>query len=404
MIGKLRRRIIAINVVSMGLVLLLAIVFLFTVDYRRLNDEKENRLRFALEFKPSENEPFDQNKLFNDIALACYDTEQNEMIARYYGKEFAQDDKRLEELVSQAVASRRSGGLLHANITFLKQTDGSTVKVAINITTGNKANMYAYLGITLGVLMAGLACYCVISFLLARTALRPVEESWKKQKQFVADASHELKTPLSVIMANTDMIAAHKEETVESQMKWIENTQSEAKRMADLVADLLFLAKNDDGLRVTFDEVNLSDCVSSVVLGYDVIFYENKKTFSEEIQPDLHVEGNLGQLKQFVSILLDNANRYSVESGNIKLKLTAVGKHAQFTLSNDCVQFTQEQLSHLFDRFYTVDPSRNKNHGGNGLGLAIAETICKTHKGSLHVACADGRITFTANFPLKKRA
>lgn len=387
----------------MGFVLFLAVVLLFSIGYARLNAEKENRLSFALSYEPSESEPFEQNKLFDDIALACYDTEQNKITERYYGSKFSLDDKILEQLVSQAVASRRTGGMLHANITFLKQTEGATVKVAIHNTIGNRNNMYAYIGMTFGILFAGLACYFVISFLLARTALKPVEESWKKQKQFVADASHELKTPLSVIMANTEMIAAHKEETVESQMKWIENTQSEAKRMADLVADLLFLAKNDDGLRVTFDEVNLSDCVSSVVLGYDVIFYENSKKFHDDIQSDLYIDGNLGQLKQFVSILLDNANRYSVESGNIKLKLSAVGKHAQLTISNDCEQFTQEQLSHLFDRFYTVDPSRNKNNGGNGLGLAIAETICKTHKGSLHVNCADGRITFTANFPLKKR-
>ena len=403
MIGKLRRRIVAINVVSMGLVLILAVVILFAMGYARLNAERESRMLFAIGYDPLEDGPFEKNELCNNIALAHYDVEQGKVVSRYYGAKFSHDDKVLDDLVSQAVVSSRLRGILNANINFLKQTDGQIVKVAIYKTIDNRNSLVTYLGIVSAILAVSLASYFIISFLLARIAIAPVEESWKKQKQFVADASHELKTPLSVIMANTDIIASHKEETVESQMKWIENTQEEAKRMAELVADLLFLAKNDDGLRVTYEDVNLSDCVSAVVLGYDAIFYENKKQFQYEVQPDLHVEGNSGQLKQLVSILLDNANRYSLDAGNIKLKLTAYGKQAQLTISNDCVQLTQEQLSHLFDRFYTVDPSRNKNNVGNGLGLAIAETICKTHNGSLHVNSVDGRIKFTANFPLKKR-
>ena len=115
---------------------------------------------------------------------------------------------------------------------------------------------------------------------MARFAIKPVEESWIKQKQFIADASHELKTPLSVILANTEIISSHQEETVASQMKWVENTRAEAQRMAGLVADLLFLAKNDDGLKVQMEDVNLSDCVGTIVLGYDAIFYENKKAAS----------------------------------------------------------------------------------------------------------------------------
>lgn len=402
MIGRLKRRIMAINVLSMGLVLVLAVALLFLVGYRRLNYEKESRLSFALSYEPSPGKPFEQNKFFENIALAYYDVEQQSMVERFYGPQYQPDDGRLQQLVAEAVKSSRTYGNLRANITFYKQTDGKIIKVAIHNAVGIKNTAFAYFGVTLITLSVGLACYTVFSFLLARFAIEPVEESWKKQKQFVADASHELKTPLSVIMANTDIIADHKDETVASQMKWIENTQSEAKRMADLVADLLFLAKNDDGLQVTFDDVNLSDCISSVVLGYDAIFYENDKEFHEDIQPDLHVNGNLGQLKQFAGILLDNANRYSAGNGDIRLKLTASGKHAQLSVSNACEQLSDEQLSHLFDRFYTVDPSRNKNNGGNGLGLAIAETICKTHGGNLHVNCVDGRITFTANFPLKK--
>lgn len=150
-------------------------------------------------------------------------------------------------------------------------------------------------------------------------------------------------------------------------MKWVENTRAEAQRMAGLVADLLFLAKNDDGLKVQMEDVNLSDCVGTIVLGYDAIFTKTKRTLPI-VDKDVYIVGNVGQLKQLTTILLDNANKYSKGSGNITLSLTANGKHAHLTVENDSEQLTEEQLKHLFDRFYTVDPSRNKNNGGNGPG------------------------------------
>ena len=230
-----------------------------------------------------------------------------------------------------------------------------------------------------------------------------MEESWNKQKQFVADASHELKTPLSVIMANTEIMASHPDATVASQGKWIENTRSETQRMAELVNDLLFLAKNDDGLKVQMACVNLSDCVETTVLSYEAIFYENGKSFCYDIAPELYVQGNEGQIKQLTTILLDNANKYSSDDGNIKLSVTAAGKHIQLAIVNDCEPITDEQMSHLFDRFYTIDPSRNKNTAGNGLGLSIAQIICRTHGGNITAEYADGRITFTATLPVLKQ-
>ncbi len=238
--------------------------------------------------------------------------------------------------------------------------------------------------------------------MLASIALKPVEESWSKQRQFVADASHELKTPLSVIMANTEIIASHKDETVESQMKWIENTREESKRMASLIADLLFLAKHDDGHQAQFDAVDLSDCVETAALSYDAVFYENNKDFRSEISANVSVSGNVGQIKQLIAILLDNANKYSVGRGNIFMSLNSTGKKAVLAVSNDSEELSAENLSHLFDRFYTVDKSRNTDKGGNGLGLSIAKTICQNHGGDLNVAYGGGKITFTAEIPLYK--
>lgn len=172
--------------------------------------------------------------------------------------------------------------------------------------------------------------------------------------------------------------------------------------MAELVNDLLFLAKNDDGVKAQMQLVNLSECIETIVLTHEAVFYENGKAFNYQITSDLHVIGSVGQLKQLATILLDNANKYSADMGNISLNVSAVGKHVEFTVSNDCKPLTDEQLAHLFDRFYTVDQSRNKNSAGNGLGLSIAQIICKSHGGDITVEYESGRITFRATFPISK--
>lgn len=403
MIKSLRRRIVAINVVTAGLILLIAIVMIFVIGYSRINDERKNRLQFALSYESKTADiPFGENQLFDDIALVHYNLRTKHVEAWYLGRNFSIELNYLEDQLDRIAKNDGTEGFFYT-IRYAKVMEGDTMKVAFNNFAERDTGLTTFFATTFFSILVGLAGYFIISFLLAKIALRPVEESWTKQKQFVADASHELKTPISVIMANTDMLVDHKEETVESQMQWIENTQSEAKRMADLVADLLFLAKNDDGAQVAMEETDLSEVVSSTVLGYDAIFYENKKNFFYDIQQGIKLEGNGGQLKQVVTILLDNANKYSTGDGNIHLKLSSNGKHASLTVSNNSEQLTSEQLQHLFDRFYTVDPSRNKNNGGNGLGLSIAKMICQSHGGDISVHCENGVITFTVSLPMQRK-
>jgi signal transduction histidine kinase len=227
--------------------------------------------------------------------------------------------------------------------------------------------------------------------------------SENKRRQFVSDASHELKTPLAVIMANTEIIASHPDDTVASQMKWIDNTLAETKRMATLVQDLLFLTKSDDGIKVEMANMDLSDCVQSCVLTNESLFYENNKFFDSQIEPNIHIDGNEGQIRQLVTILLDNANKYAIGSGNICLTLTAHNKVATLTVTNDSNEVTPEQVAHIFDRFYTLDTSRNKTKGGNGLGLSIAERIVHTHKGKITAEYKNGKMTFRAVLPVVRK-
>ncbi len=404
MISSLRKKIVAINVLSLGLVFIIAIILIFMVGYSRIDEQREDRLKMALVYAGSA-EDYSQIDMYDDIALVHYNVKSGE-ISSFVGKSFTFDSIKIESNTKRIAARGKTSGVeftQYGAIKYLARTDGDTFVLALNDLSASQNTMVPYMVWAIAVLLFGLLAYMLISQLLANMALKPVEESWNKQKQFVADASHELKTPLSVIMANNEIIASHASDTVESQMKWINNTRAESKRMAELVQNLLFLAKSDDGLQVPMKETNFSDCVGITALTYDAVFYENQKSFTYEIASDVVVWGNGGQLKQLVGILLDNANKYSTGVGDVRLNLDANSKHAVLIVSNQGSELTQEQLSHIFDRFYTVDQSRNKSNGGNGLGLSIAEMICQTHGGSIKATYEDGRVYFTVTLPLNKK-
>lgn len=396
MIKKLRKKIIAINVISVCIVFLVAMAFVFGTGYKRINDERIIRLNSLLE----QEDWYNSDLIPADIAVAEYDESTKTVAWSSVGANVKFEEQDLNKVFEKVVQKSNSDGWLSLRVLYAKHTVDGVTRIAIYDRNSNSRGMVMYILYTLLTLCIGSLSYFVISYILARETLKSVEESWNKQKQFVADASHELKTPLSVIMANTELIASHGDETVNSQIQWIENTRLEAERMAGLVNDLLFLAKNDDGVKAQMQVVNLSECIETIVLSHEVLLYEAGKSFAYEISQNVQVVGNDGQLKQLATILLDNANKYSKGDGNILLKVTATGKLAVLTLTNDCEQISDEQLSHLFDRFYTVDQSRNSS--GNGLGLSIAQAICQTHRGNIEAYYVDGRITFVATFPLYK--
>ncbi len=401
MIKKLRRKIVAINIVSVGIVFFVAILLTTAFGYSFIDRERSSRMEDAFDYDTQDEVSFSDNDLYQDLALVIYNT-QTEQAQFFFGNDFSFNHQRLQDNFMRIVNSNLSQGYASVRVRYKKTTSGNEVRIVFNDLNSSQNSITPFLLVGLSMVIVGISFYLAISFMLARIALKPVEESWQKQKQFIADASHELKTPLSVIMANTEIIASHPDDTVQSQSKWIENTREESNRMAELVADLLFLAKNDDGLVVQMDTINLSDAVATTVLSSDSLFYENGKKFDYQLDKEIHIHGNEKQIKQLVTILLDNANKYSTDVGNINLslKLAPNGKHATLIVSNDSETMSDEQLSHLFDRFYTVDQSRNTR--GSGLGLSIAKTIVQTHNGTISVDYNQGRTIFTVVFNVVK--
>lgn len=270
-------------------------------------------------------------------------------------------------------------------IAFLDITDSSRTLTQLLIT-------FTLVGVGMLIVLFGVSIY------FANRSIRPIEESWSKQKQFVADASHELKTPLAIISANTEALLLNGEETVKSQEKWIGYIRSETGRMAKMIGDMLYLAKVEDAYeeQAPFD---LSHTILDIIASMEAAIFEKGIKLTQRIEPGMIVKGDGERMGRVVLILLDNAVKYTNDNGTIDVALKRHKHHAVFSVQNSGEEIPADKLPRIFDRFYRSDPSRSKETGGYGLGLSIAKTIIERSGGRIHAQSAPGKTTFT--FELK---
>lgn len=241
----------------------------------------------------------------------------------------------------------------------------------------------------------GIACcliwlgFLVLSYFFARWAVRPVEDALQHQKQFVADASHELKTPLTIITANAELLKDRCQGMTAEVDKWLDNVNQECIQMRRLVESLLLLARSDlaKAGKADWKRVNFTDLVMEEILTFEPVFFQLGKELDEELTEDLWVMGSPEQLKQTVKILLDNAAKYSKEKGRTRVRLKASGKkRIELQVISEGNPIPKEQRRAVFCRFYRGDDSRSSQEG-YGLGLAIAQAIVKHHKGTIGLQC-----------------
>jgi len=249
--------------------------------------------------------------------------------------------------------------------------------------------------------LIALGAVFLISCKIANKAIKPVEESWLRQKQFVADASHELKTPIAVISANVDAIQSSGEESVNSQSEWFSYIRAELDKMGRLTRDMLRLAKAEDDLseQLPFD---LSVVCESVVSSTEAMLYEKGIQLTKAIEKDVLVKANKESIEQAILILLDNASRYTDQLGSVSITLTKERGKAVLRVTNTGDGISPEDLPKIFDRFYRPDVSRTEESGGYGLGLAIAKAIVEKANGTIAAQSEDRLTTFTITLKLIK--
>lgn len=245
-------------------------------------------------------------------------------------------------------------------------------------------------------LIFGGASMVVLFFLamyLAKKIVQPLEESYKKQKQFISDAGHELKTPVSVVNANAEML---RREIGENQ--WLENIRYENERMGLLVGQLLELARTES-VTPQKERLDFSRLVAGEALPFESVAYEKGLTLCTEIEPSVELTGNAAQLKQLTAVLIDNAIRHGEKGKPVTVTLIGAHKEVRLSVTNFGEAIPPEQRERLFERFYRADEARNGEDNHYGLGLAIAKAIVTAHKGSISVNCFDGKVEFAVIFP-----
>ena len=252
-----------------------------------------------------------------------------------------------------------------------------------------------------GVVADGIALLLLLAaaVLLSWWATRPVERAWRQQRQFLSDASHELKTPLTVILSNAEMLESTPLE--DRPARWADNIRSEARRMKQLVEEMLTLARADSmTAAAVLGDVSLSEAAEDCVLAFEPVAFEAEKALECRLAEEVCVLGDGEKLRRLVSILLDNAIKYGAPGGAVSLALERRDRQAVLTVSNPG-EIPAEHLPRLFERFYRVDASRGEQ-SGFGLGLSIAGAIAREHKGALRAESGGGVTRFVFTMPLKR--
>ena len=312
-------------------------------------------------------------------------------------------DAYLEEAVLTALAAESDfGSIDDLGMLYGKRVAGDVAYLAF--ADASAVAGWKELAFTLALVGSiALVAFLIISVFFSRWALRPVEKAWSQQQQFVADASHELKTPLTVILANTAILRGHSDESVASQSQWIESTQVEAKRMQALVNDMLELTQLDaekaggDG----FAPVDFSDLVEAEILQFESVAFELGLSIEGDISPAVRVKGDATRLQRMVRVLVDNACKYADAGSAIKVRLSRGSRGARLEVANAGAPIAAEDLTRIFDRFYRADKSRTRETGGHGLGLSIASEIARAHGGEIVAeSTAQKGTVFTVELPL----
>lgn len=339
---------------------------------------------------PLDKRPDYQLSTFYSVALAADGT----VLAVDNGEKNVYEEDELIGIAEELSAKNKQSGKSDHLSYIISEKDGYTL-IALMDNTLSESHLNTLVHNIL--IVGGIAIIFLffISLHLSKRIIRPLEENDRKQKQFISDASHELKTPVAVIGVNAELLSAEIGEN-----EWLANISYENERMGGLVKQLLDLSGAENEEAPT-EHVDLSRVVTGEALALESLAFDWGKTLRSDIDEGILLTGNQSQLTQLVSILLDNAIRHS-DGSTIEISLKHRGNAAILNVINEGKEIPPEKREHLFDRFYRLDEARGGEGNHYGLGLSIAKATAEKHGGTIGVSCQNGKICFTVSLPLKK--
>jgi signal transduction histidine kinase len=406
MIKKLQRQFVMITMMSLLLVMVILVGSINVINFYQINQKlngaifilSENQGQFPKfeKEKPPHNEPkfgFEMNeetrfetryflvKVNEDGSVREIDTSHIAAVSSDDAKEYA------EKVLS---GNKTSGFKDIYKYEVVKQSYGSMI-IFIN-SRSQIQSMRMFLLISSGVALAILLFVFIVVSIFSKKAIKPIIISMEKQKQFITDASHEIKTPLAIISANADVL-----EITGGTNEWITSIRNQTTRLDKLVKNLLTLSKMDEGnIELAYSDFDFSEAVYEITKPFETIAETQNKKLVMEIQTGIKLHGDVDSIHQLVSTLVDNALKYSGDGGLIKVSLSPSKKGSKLEIYNTTDEIDKDKLNKMFDRFYRMDSSRARDTGGYGIGLSIAKSIVEAHHGKISVKSDDGKsICFT---------
>ncbi len=398
MIRKLQHRFILITMVLVGFVILLGMTIFGYVLYQQQTRQLVGALNAAVNagLHQSAGAVADDGYMDNTHAFKTFSVivdPDGDIISSDGNENELAEVENWHDVVEKVISSNGTMGKLSKyDLMYKRVYDLNTGYSTIAFINNSQLNKYMFSLLTIAITLfcSLMVIMFVVSWFLSTLAIRPLNKAWNQQQQFVADASHELKTPLTVILANNNILLSHKEWSAEKQRKWIENSQAEAGHMKELVDNLLYLARLDANKSTTvLSAVPLGELIMDISLQFEPVAFEKGSGIDYgDVDTDITISGDTVRLKQLVYILLDNAIKYGEKGTDIKVSLITKGGRPEFTVNNQGDPIGTEDMPHLFERFYRANKARNREEdaGGYGLGLAIAKSIADDHGAKIHVA------------------
>lgn len=325
---------------------------------------------------------------------------RGELLAASGGYFDLSDQEYLQKIINAALASERESGELNEHdLRYLKAATPMGLTIVFSDTTTESTTLKHLLYSCLAIFFVAMVVFLGISILLSHWVIKPVATAWDQQRQFVSDASHELKTPLAVIMTNAELMQNEEADLADCR-KFSGNILSTTYQMRSLVENMLEMARVDNGaVKMNLATVDFSQLVSDAAVSFQLLYEEQELGLRCAAADGVQIRGSEQHLYQVMDVLLDNARKYSTPGGMVSVNLTIAGKNCVLSVASPGEPISGEDLKNIFKRFYRADKARAMN-GSYGLGLSIAESIVEAHKGKIWAESENGNNIFLIQLPL----
>lgn len=404
MISSLRRKFIAIAMCSVIIVLGVIIGAVNITNYYNINQKADELLAILADndgsFPLSEDKHRQKKELPPDLSPeAPFDTryftveldEDGEVDLVDTSKIFAVSPEEAEEYASALYEKNKMSGF-EGNYKYRQiECDDGVMYIFVDCSQ-SLSTFYSFLFASILASSLGLLFVFVLVLIFSKIAVRPVSESYEKQKRFITDASHEIKTPLTIIDANAEVLSIEGGDN-----EWLESIRNQIKRLSELTDKLVFLSRMDEeNTSLQMTDFSISDAIYETAQPFKAIAQAHEKEFEIQIEKYISFHGDEAAIRQMVSLLVDNAMKYSNEKGKIELTFKTNGKLKELTIKNSVTAIEKGRHDALFERFYRKDSSRSSETGGQGIGLSVVKAIVTAHKGKISARSDDEKsIIFT---------